>query len=98
MSNLEKALIDEIDMVLNCNFDDYETDIVLSEETKSQIAYDIINYEDKLWEDLHIITLERVKSALVERYKYLVNKEKTCELDKEEKYELETLIYGKIGE
>lgn len=94
----EKPLIEEIDMILNCNFDDYETGIELSDSDKKEIVYDIINYEDELWEEIHMITLERVKKALVERYMYLIKKQKVCELDKEERKELENLINCEVGE
>ena len=88
---LEKALIDEVDMVLNCNFDDFETGLELSYKTKLQIARDIIDYEEQLWEDLHIIVMERVLKEFQKRRKYLERKEKISNLDKEELFELKNL-------
>jgi hypothetical protein len=88
---LEQAIIDEIDMVLECNFDNFETGLELSDEKKLEIAQDIIDYDDDLWEDLHVITMERVAKAFKRRRAYLEQKEKVCELDKDEVYELENL-------
>jgi hypothetical protein len=85
---LEDALIDEIDMVLDCNF---ENEIDLEENVKRQIAKDIIDFEDGIWEDLHIIVLERLKNEFIKKLKYLEEKSKVCELDKEELYDYETL-------
>lgn len=64
-TNLEKALMDEIDMILDC-YEDYEN-VKLSEETKNDIANDIINYEDQLWEDLHVIICDYIKKELLRK-------------------------------
>lgn len=68
-NTLEQAIIDEIDMVLDCNFDSYETGLKLSDEKKLEIAQDIISYEDQLWEDLHIIIMNYIKENLTEKQK-----------------------------
>lgn len=93
INNLELALIEEVDFVLEGNWDNY---IDLTEEKKLEIAQNIIDEENGLWEDLNNIIIERVKNALLDRKKYLLDKEKVCELDKEEKYDLDFLIdiYG----
>ena len=43
------------------------------------------------------IVIDRVKNAFLDRKKHLLEKQKVCELDGEEKWELEYLIdiYGK---
>lgn len=63
-TNLEKALMDEINMILECYEDD--ENVKLSEEVKNAIANNIINYEDKIWEDLHIIICDYIREELLE--------------------------------
>lgn len=53
MNSMEKFLIDEIDMILDCCYDDEEVE--LDDKTKFKIARNIINYEDDLWEMLNDI-------------------------------------------
>lgn len=63
---LHKALIDEIDMVLEC-YEDYEN-VELSENTKIDIAWNIINYEDNLWEELNNTICDYIRKELVKNY------------------------------
>jgi hypothetical protein len=82
LNEYETMLIEEIDMVLETNWDN---EIDLPKETKIKIARDIIDSDYDLWEDLMCITIDRVKNAFLDRKKYLLEKQKVCELDKEEK-------------
>lgn len=50
---MEQFLIDEIDMILDCCYD--EEEIELDDKAKFKIARNIINYEDDLWEMLNDI-------------------------------------------
>lgn len=50
---MEEFLIDEIDMILDCCYD--EEEIELDDKAKVKIARNIINYEDDLWEMLNDI-------------------------------------------
>lgn len=55
---MEQFLIDEIDMILDCCYDDEE--IELDNNTKYQIVRQIIEYEDDLWENLITIIREYI--------------------------------------
>ena len=81
MSNLEKALIDEIDMVLDSA--DLDSDI-LSEDKKLDIARDIIAEDDQVWEELIICVNDRIRPSMKKKLMYLFEKGKTTTLDKEE--------------
>lgn len=60
LNNLELAMIEEIDMILDCNFDN---EIELSENTKLKIAREIICKEDRLWEDLNNIIRDKIEEC-----------------------------------
>lgn len=82
-SNLDNAIIDEIDFVLGNNYD-YE--IELNNEEKLEIARDIISNEDSLFDNLNYIIMNRINTNLKKKLKYLQDKENCCELDKDELY------------
>lgn len=63
---LHKALVEEIDMILEC-YDDYEG-VELSDNAKSDIAWNIINYEDNLWEELNNTICDYIRKELVKNY------------------------------
>lgn len=65
-SFLYKALVEEINMILN-EYDDYK-DISLNGEIISNIAWDIINYEDHLWEELNNTICDYIRKELVKDY------------------------------
>lgn len=65
-SFLYKALVEEINMILN-EYEDYK-DISLNGETISNIAWDIINYEDHLWEELNNTICDYIRKELVKDY------------------------------
>ena len=90
-NNLELMLIDEIDCVLECNYDNYETGIDLTKSEKLEISRSIIECEYQFWEDLHIIIINIINNKLKTKLEYLRNKNKVSNLDKEEKHQLETL-------
>lgn len=71
LNNLELALIDEIEMILDSNYERYETGIDLSDEDKLNIAQDIISYEDNIWEDLYLVTMDYINKKLKKRLDYL---------------------------
>lgn len=50
-NSMEQFLIDEIDMILDCCYDDEE--IELDDEKKYGIARKLINYDDDIWEMLN---------------------------------------------
>ena len=68
-NTLEQAIIDEIDMVLDCNFDSYETGLKLSDEKKLEIAQDIISKDYQIWEDLHMLVFNYIKNSLTKEQK-----------------------------
>lgn len=82
LNNLEKALIDEIDMILDCNFEQYEPGIDLSKNEKLELSREIICEEDQLWEDLNYIIIDKIKNILKKRLRYLEEEDKVCSLDK----------------
>lgn len=88
MSNLEKVLIDEIDMVLDSA--DLNSDI-LSEDEKLDIARDIIAEDDQVWEELMICINDRIRPSMKKKLMYLFEKGKTTTLDKEELYQFNAL-------
>lgn len=90
-NNLELMLIDEIDCVLETNYDNYETGIDLTESEKLEISRSIIECEYQFWEDLRIIIIDIINNKLKTKLEYLRNKNKVSNLDKEEKHQLETL-------
>ncbi len=64
ITTLEQAIIDEIDMNLEC-YDNYKN-FNLSDEKKLEIAQDIINKDYQIWEDLNCIInnyLDREKES-----------------------------------
>ena len=63
---LEQAIVEEINMIVE-SYEDYEN-IELSEETKMNIAYDIINYEDHLWEDFNNTICDYIRKELTKNY------------------------------
>ena len=63
---LEQAILNEIDMILEC-YEDYEN-VELSENTKIDIAWNIINYEDNLWEELNNTICDYIRKELVKNY------------------------------
>jgi hypothetical protein len=71
---LHKALVDEINMILD-SYEDYEN-VSLNEEEISDIAWDIINYEENCWEELNNTICKYIRTKLVENY---VNKKKESE-------------------
>ena len=73
-TNLEKALMDEIDMILN-DYIDYK-DIKLDKEDKISIVYDIINYEDELWENLNNIICDYIRKQLFLKQKESENNDR----------------------
>ena len=90
-NNLELMLIDEIDCVLENNYDSYDTGIDLTESEKLKISRSIIESEYQFWEDLHIIIINIINNKLITKLEYLRNKNKVSNLDKEEKHQLEIL-------
>lgn len=64
LPNWHKALLDEIDDVLHCNFDSYETGIDLTQEQKLDIVNDMLDKEYQCWEDIRIIIMNYIKSKL----------------------------------
>jgi hypothetical protein len=90
-NNLELMLIDEINCVLECNYDNYETGIDLTESEKLEISRDIIDSEYQFWEDLNAIIINIINNKLKTKLEYLRNKNKLSNLDKEEKHQLEIL-------
>lgn len=82
-SHLDIAIMEEIDMVLNSN---YENEVDLEEEVKLEMAREIICEEDCLWEDLNIIINVKIGEQLRKKLQYLEEKQKCTSLDKEEMY------------
>lgn len=90
-NNFELMLIDEIDCVLDCCYDSYDTGIDLTESEKLEISRDIINSEYQFWEDLNVIISNIINNKLKTKLEYLRNKNKVSNLDKEERNQLEIL-------
>lgn len=95
MNNLEKALIDEINMNLTC---EYEDKLKVEECDKLKISQEIIDKENTLWEDLNNIIndkLDDYKAERIEKLKkeisYHQEKLKCCGYGKREIYELADL-------
>lgn len=87
MSNLEKALIDEINMNLECAFE-ISTNTI-SEDAKLDMAQEIVAEEDSLWEMLNNIIRDKV-------YEY--RDKRVADLEKRIKYsksQMECCAYGK---
>lgn len=63
---LHKALVEEIDMILE-GYNDYKG-VELSDNVKSDIAWNIINYEDSLWEELNNTICDYIRKELVKNY------------------------------
>lgn len=92
LNTLEKALIDEIDMVLDSYYDRYVTNLDLSNEQKLKICHNIISYNDEIWSELNDVIINYINKFYEKRYEYLKNKhEVCCEIDSKEEYELQSL-------
>lgn len=61
MSNFEKCIIEEIDMILECYF---EEKIELTDNQKLMIASDIINNEEDLWETFNNVIVEHIEKEI----------------------------------
>lgn len=86
-NNLEKALIDEINMNLECAFEINKDTI--SEDAKLDMAQEIIDKEDSLWEMLNSIICDKI-------YEY--RDKRVADLEKQIKYsksQMECCAYGK---
>ena len=62
LNNLELALMDEIDMIIESYWDG---EINLNREEKLKIARNIISYEDALWERLNCIIIHDLENELI---------------------------------
>lgn len=60
LNNMEKALVDEIDMICECSFD---KKIKLDNAEILNIATDIIDYEDDIWELLNNRIIEYIEKV-----------------------------------
>lgn len=90
-NNLELMLIDEINCILENNYDNYEIGIDLTESEKLEISRDIIDSEYQFWEDLNAIIIDIIVNKLKTKLEYLRNKNKVSNLDKKERNQLEIL-------
>lgn len=81
LNNLELAIIDEIDMILDSNYESYDTGIELTDSEKITIAKDIINKDYQVWEDLNCIIIEYINKILKKRLNYLRNLDNVSTLD-----------------
>lgn len=89
LNNLELAIIDEIEMILDCNYESYDTGIELTDNEKIVIAQDIINNDYQIWEDLNCIIREYIDNILKKRLNYLRNLDNVTTLDpKSEDYRM----------
>lgn len=59
LNSMEQFLIDEIDMILECCYDE---ELELDEEKKYKIARNLIDYDDDIWEMLN----DRIREYLDE--------------------------------
>lgn len=89
-TNEELVLIDEIEYVLEDNYDSYDTGIDLTESEKLEISRDIISNE-YLWGKLNQVICDLIDDKLKTKLEYLRNKNKVSNLDKEERIQLEVL-------
>lgn len=89
-TNEELVLIDEIEYILESNYDNYDTGINLTESEKLEISRDIISNE-YLWGRLNQVICDLINDKLKTKLEYLRNKNKVSNLDKEEKSQLEIL-------
>lgn len=89
-TNEELALLDEIEYVLEDNYDSYDTGIDLTESEKLEISRDIISNE-YLWGKLNQVICDLINDKLKTKLEYLRNKNKVSNLDKEERTQLEVL-------
>lgn len=89
LTNWDKALIDEIDDILDGNYERYENGIDLSDGIKLDIAREVSAEFD--WEDLRYFIMEKINRELKNKLDYLRKKEKVTNLDDEERFDLETL-------
>lgn len=89
LNSLELAIIDEIEMILDCNYESYDTGIELTDNEKIVIAQDIINNDYQIWEDLNCIIREYIDKILKKRLNYLRNLDNVTTLDpKSEDYRM----------
>lgn len=93
LSNWEMAILDEIQDVLNCNFDQFETGLDLPYDEKLNIAREVLS--EYYFDNMDDFIARKINRRLKARYKMLIEKSKVCELDKSERHELENLIYYK---
>ena len=63
LNNLELALIDEIDMVIESYYGENK-ECNLTEEDKLSVARHIIDYEDYIWEALNRTIIETIERKL----------------------------------
>lgn len=88
-NNLELAIIDEIDMILDSNYESYDTGIELDDNEKITIAQNIINNDYQIWEDLNCIIIEYIDNILKKRLNYLRTLDNMTTLDpKSEDYRM----------
>lgn len=89
LNNLELAIIDEIEMILDSNYESYDTGIELDDNEKIVIAQDIINNDYQIWEDLNCIIREYIDNILKKRLNYLRTLDNVTTLDpKSEDYRM----------
>ncbi len=88
MNYMKLGIIEQIDTLIGSNWD-YEID--LTDKEKSEIAEEVIDFEDDFWETLNCILLEKMERKFNEKYEYLKEKEKVAPLDKDELLDYEFL-------
>jgi hypothetical protein len=97
LTNWELAMIDELDMILDCN---YENLFDFTEEEKLDIVRDFLNNDYQVWEDINCILMNYVNEKLKDRLNYLRSLDNTTTLDprSEEYRELSNLNAWERGE
>jgi hypothetical protein len=78
LSNWELALIDELDMILE---DNYENLFEFDEEEKLDIVRDFLNNDYQVWEDINCILMNYVNKKLKDRLNYLRSLDNCTTLD-----------------
>jgi hypothetical protein len=95
MEYLKDYLLDEIDNLICSN---WNSEIDLSDDEKNEIVDDLTEYNYDLTEYIKLALLDKMENKFHNKYIYLYAKEKACGLDKEERYDFNTLsmIYNDI--
>lgn len=97
---LEKRTFnDEIYDILTANFNN-EIDLSDDEfdDIVETITEELPDMQPEFWEEIRYRLLELITQKLKDKLKYLRDKEKVSSLDKEEKFDLETLTMWEKGE